>query len=91
MFGFNKYDDGVLRVWVHESATGVLWGIQYVPGARLADIICAGHAVDCVQVRDWDWSEGPTGQLSRVPDARDLGPVLQAYIVENSAALLTSP
>lgn len=58
--------DGYVRVFSGD------WGIEYLPGARLADIRYLGHVVDCVQVRDWDFRYGPTDQPSRVPGHTDI-------------------
>lgn len=56
-----------------------LWCIEYEAGARLADIRCSGTVVDCVQVRDWDFSLNE--QVSNVPTVSGLRAALSAYLV----------
>jgi hypothetical protein len=66
--------DGIVRVY---SVSGA-WMLDYRPGARLADIRYLGHVVDCVQVREWDFSLNE--QVSRVPDSFELESVLQNWV-----------
>lgn len=84
MFNRNT-DDGLTFVWLDHGRD--LWGIKYRWGSRTADILHNRHAIDCVQVRDWDWSLDPSGQVSRVPTAKDLGPVLVEYITANAESV----
>jgi hypothetical protein len=57
------------------------WSIDYVRGARLADIRYMGHAVDCVQVREWDFSLSE--QTSHIPSDNLLGKILLDYFMEH--------
>lgn len=79
------HNDDTLYVWLEHGRD--LWGIQYSDDSRLADIVRNGRAIDCVQVRDWDWSLSPADQVSPVPTAKDLGPILRDYVIANAAAL----
>ena len=79
------YSDETLYVWLEYGRD--LWGIQYRDSSRLADIVCNGHAIDCVQVREWDWGINPADQVSPVPTAKELGPILRDYVVANAEAL----
>lgn len=58
------------------------WSIQY-SGGRLADIYRWGHAVECVQAMDWDWTLGPCDQTAPEPTpetlAEDLAEFVEAY------------
>jgi hypothetical protein len=59
------------------------WSIDYHLGSRLADIRYIGHAVDCVQVRDWDWTLSPCDQTSDMPDHESLMRTLADWIAEH--------
>jgi hypothetical protein len=59
------------------------WHIQYQDEARLADIYYRGHAIDCVQVRDWDWARNPSDQTSPIPDRHALWRELVDYVLAN--------
>ena len=59
-----------------------IWAIDYVPGARTADICLNGVAVDVVQVRQWDWELSYYGQVSPVPVQRDLNIALANWVAE---------
>jgi len=61
------------------------WLIEYTSGARLADIYFNGHAVDCVQVRDWDYAHGPMDQTSPIPSRKVLESELFSFVVERGA------
>lgn len=61
------------------------WLIEYTPGARLADIYFNGHAVDCVQVREWDFRYGPLDQPAPVPSRRVLESTLLTWVAENGS------
>lgn len=61
------------------------WSIQY-DGGRLADIYLWGSAVDCVQVRDWDWSRTVQDPVTVSDDT--LRRVLQEYVDANAGALV---
>lgn len=61
------------------------WSIDYRVGARVADVRYLGHAVDCVQVREWNFAYGPLDQTSAVPDQIDLMRVLSAWIGEHGS------
>ena len=59
------------------------WLIQYQDEARLADIYYMGRAIDCVQVRDWEWSLGPWEQTSPIPGRHELWRALVDYVLAN--------
>jgi len=60
------------------------WLLEY-SGLRTADIYFNGHAVDCVQVRDWDFAYGPTDQPAPVPSRRVLESKLVSFVSERGA------
>jgi hypothetical protein len=64
------------------------WLIEYVPGARTADIYYNGHAVDLVSVRDWDFALGYDAQTAPIPSHRQLESTLVSWVVENGGAYL---
>lgn len=61
------------------------WLIEYVPGARTADIYFNGHAVDLVEVRAWDFALGYDAQTAPIPSRRVLESTLLTWVVENGA------
>jgi hypothetical protein len=71
---------------MRQSATFREYLIEYVPGARLADIRYQGHVIDCVQVRAWEWERNPADQRSEVPSVTDLRRVLAEWHLDNVLA-----
>lgn len=60
-----------------EPGTG--WRVVY-SGARLADIVGPdGAAVDCVQVRPWDFERSPEEQDPHTVTAEDLAVALEEW------------
>lgn len=56
------------------------WSIDYRVGARTADIRYIGHAVDCVQVREWDHRLGYDSQTSDTPTHESLMRILAEWV-----------
>lgn len=71
--------DGVVRVYSGS------WVLDYVPGARLADIRYLGHVIDCVQVREWDFCYGAADQPARVPTHAELVDMFASWLGEHSS------
>ena len=59
------------------------WFVKYEQGTRLADLFAPdGSCVDCVQVRDWNWSRSPWEQKPITVSDADLIKALEQYLDE---------